>query len=161
MGFRKKVTPLFPYQVDMHMNEATDMQKLEKEFLLSIQAYEEIRDFLEKLDREIGIASASGMLDTNNRLTELQRRATLIDRSLIEQLSPQAKPPEKLQSLDERRRYLVAEIILVNKRVTEKAKAVRAYLSYEKKKIRTGFMAMSGYGQQHQLKQGRIVNRSF
>jgi|GEM_PF-733658 len=143
------------------MNEAIDMQKLKENFLLSIQSYKEILDFLNKLDQEVGTASASSLSERNNTLTELQSRATQIDQTLIEQLSKQAKSSEILQPLDDQRRRLVAEILLVNKRVTEKAKAVRSYLSFEMKKMRTGMLAMNGYGQQHQLQQGRIVNRSF
>ena len=143
------------------MNDAIDMQKLEENFLLSIQSYKEILDFLNKLDQEVGTATAASLSERNNTLTELQSKATQIDQTVIEQLSKQAKSPESLQPLDDQRRRLVAEILFVNKRVTEKAKAVRSYLSFEMKKMRTGMLAMSGYGQQHQLQQGRIVNRSF
>ena len=116
---------------------------------------------MNKLDQEVGTATAASLSERNNTLTELQSKATQIDQTVIEQLSKQAKSPESLQPLDDQRRRLVAEILFVNKRVTEKAKAVRSYLSFEMKKMRTGMLAMSGYGQQHQLQQGRIVNRSF
>ena len=149
---------LFPYPVDMNTHTEIDIQKLEADILLSIQSYEAVLKFLQKIEKEIGTASSAALLDLNTSLTDLQAKATLIDQSLSGGKVEQTPPA--LLVLDKKRQGLIAEIRRVNKRVTEKAKTVRSYLAFKIKKIRTGHLIMNGYGQYQRPPQGRIVNSS-
>jgi len=142
----------------MNTHAELNIQKLEADMLLSIQSYEAVLNFLQKIEREIGTASATSLLDLNGTLNDLQARANCIDQTLQGQQIKQITPA--LLDLDNKRMGLIMEIRLTNKRVTEKAKTVRSYIAFKIKRIRTGHLIMNGYGQYHQSSHGRIVNRS-
>jgi hypothetical protein len=136
------------------------MENLEPVLLQSIQQYERILDFLQKMDMEIGTAAPSMVLELSESLAYLQGHATETDQNLLSQLRKQSALPEAMQSLLSRREYIVKEILTLNERIKAKAIGIKSLLGHEMEKMRSGISALSGYRQQ-QHNQGRIVNSTL
>jgi hypothetical protein len=136
------------------------MEKIEPVLLQSIQQYERILDFLQKMDTEISTAAPSMVLELSESLAYLQGHATQTDQDLLTQLSKQSPLSEAMQSLLNRREYIVKEILILNERIKAKAIGIKSLLGHEMEKMRNGISALSGYRQQ-QHNQGRIVNSTL
>lgn len=136
------------------------MEQLEPVLLQSIQQYERILDFLQKMDGEIGTASPSMVLELSESLAYLQSHATQTDQALFTQLNKQSALTETIQSLLSRRENIVKEILILNERIKAKAIGIKSLLGHEMEKLRNGISALSGYRQQ-QHNQGRIVNSAL
>jgi hypothetical protein len=136
------------------------MKTLEPILIQSIQQYERILDFLQKMDTEIGTAAPSMVLELSESLAYLQSHATQTDKDLLTQLSKQSPLSEAMQSLLNRREYIVKEILTLNERIKAKAIGIKSLLAHEMEKMRNGISALSGYRQQ-QHNQGRIVNSTL
>lgn len=133
------------------------MQQLRPVLLQSLQQYEGILDFLQKMEEEIGSASPAMVLELSESLADLQSHATQTDQALLAQLNKQSAQTEPIQSLIDKRELLVKEILLLNERITAKAIGIKSLLGHEMETLRHGISALSGYKQQ-QHNQGRIVN---
>jgi aspartate aminotransferase-like enzyme len=143
------------------MKTATEkeMQQIESNLVSSIQFYEDMLALLQKMDTVIGTAPPSVLNELNQSFTKLQNEAMQADTVLIAQLSDTALTGS-LHALDEKRRRLLEEILVINRQVTEKARGVRSFLVAEIAKFHTGLLAMNGYKPQSQH-QGRIVNSAL
>ena len=139
------------------MHRETEIPQLEQTLAKSILQYENILDFLEKIDEEIGTASPSELLDLSTSLTDLQRHATQTDQVLLTQINASSARNENTQHLIDRHECIMKEILLLNEHLTAKASGVKSLLAHEMGKLRNGLSALSGYRQQHN-NQGRIVN---
>lgn len=133
------------------------MQQLEPVLSQSIQQYERILDFLQKMDGEIGTASPAELLELSESLTDVQSQATQTDQVLLRQLSNSSARTETMQLLIEKRERIMKEILLLNERITAKASGVKSLIAHEMGNLRNGISALNGYRQQ-QHNQGRIVN---
>jgi hypothetical protein len=136
------------------------MENLEPVLLKSLQQYERILDFLQKMDREIGTATPSMVLELSESLSYLQSHATQTDQVLLMRLKKKPALPEAMQSLLNRREYIVKEILTLNECIKTKAIGIKSLLGHEMEKMRNGISALSGYRQQ-QHNQGRIVNSTL
>jgi hypothetical protein len=136
------------------------MENLEPVLIKSIQQYERILDFLQKMDTEIGTAAPSMVLELSESLAYLQGHAMQTDQNLLSQLRKQPALPEAMQSLLNRREYVVKEILILNERIKAKSIGIKSLLGHEMEKMRNGISALSGYRQQQQH-QGRIVNSTL
>ncbi len=132
-------------------------QQIEAELSLSLLQYRQVLNHLNKIDEAIGTASSSLLRELCTSLMDLQNRAAQTDEILQQQLPRHSARTAALRSLEEDRRHLIAEIILVNRRVTTKAQGVKTFLAHEIGNLKTGLSAMNGY-RQSQGTQGRIVN---
>ena len=139
------------------MNRTTEIQELESTLSQSILHYGNILDFLEKIDREIGTASPSELLELSTSLTDLQEIATQTDQVLLTQLSTDSARGDNTQHLIDRREHIVTDILILNEHIAVKSSGVKSLIAHEKSKLRNGISALSGYKQQ-QHNQGRIVN---
>lgn len=139
------------------MQTQADMQQLRPILDKSIQQYEKILVFLQKMDNETSTASPAELLKLGESLADLQGQATQIDQVLLAQLGKYPAPTEIIQSLIEKRERTIKEILFLNERITLKASGVKSLISHELGKLRHGLSALSGYKQQ-QNNQGRIVN---
>jgi hypothetical protein len=139
------------------MQTKAEMQQLEPVLSQSIQQYEHIFDFLQKMDREIGTASSDELLELSALLSDLQGQATQTDQVLLAQLNKYSVRTETLQSLLDQRERLIKKILLLNEKITTKASGIKSLIAHEMGKLRNGISALSGYTEQ-QHNQGRIVN---
>jgi hypothetical protein len=139
------------------MLRPTEHQPLESTLLQSIIHYGNILNFLEIMDREIGTASPSELLDLSKSLTNLQGIATQTDLVLLTQLNTDSARDSDIQLLINRREHIVKKILLLNEHIAAKASGVKSLIVNEMGKLRNGLSALSGYRPQ-QHNQGRIVN---
>ncbi|MBU1568836.1 MAG: hypothetical protein KJ630_24825 [Proteobacteria bacterium] len=137
----------------------TETQQLEPILTLSIRQYEDIHDFLQKMDKEIGTASPDDLLESNLSLAYLQSQATEADQVLLPQLSKHSVHTETSQQLIDKREQILKEILLLNEGITKKALGVNSLITHEMEKLRNGISALSGYRRQ-QNNQGRLVNKT-
>ena len=142
----------------MNIQKVAEVQQLESSLSSSVAAYEEVLGHMGRIDKEIGTNPGSNMGELNREFVILQNKAKQTD-LLVEQSRATCclESTDAAQSLDNRRRHLIDKILLVNKRLTEKAKTLRAFIIYERKRLGNGLVAMNGYRQQS-TKQGRVVN---
>jgi hypothetical protein len=141
------------------MQTKAEIQLLEPVLLQSIQKYEHILDFLQKIDKEIGAASSDDLLELSAFLADIQSHATQTDQVLLTQLSKHSVLTETMQSLLDKREHITKEILVLNEQITAKASRVKSLIAHEMEKLRNGISALSGYKEQ-QHNQGRIVNSS-
>ncbi|MBV5329160.1 MAG: hypothetical protein JZU65_16295 [Chlorobium sp.] len=133
------------------------MQQLEADLLLSIQHYEGLLQFLQKMDLDIGTADPAALQNLNRALQELQEQAVQLDQKIAPQLDAKSLKNATIQKLTKKRELLLKELLLLNQRITAKASGVKSLIAHEIGKLRTGLSAMSGY-RQPQHNQGRITN---
>jgi hypothetical protein len=139
------------------MHKKTEMQPAETILLQSIQQYERILSFLQKMDTEVGTASPSTVLEFSKILQELQTIASQTDQILLTEISKQSMQTETMESLLRKREYVVKEILALNESIKAKAIGIKSLLGHEMETLRNGISALDGYRQQ-QHNQGRIVN---
>ena len=141
------------------MPTETETQQIEQTLIHSIQEYEHIAIFLQKIDDEIGTASPAQLLEYNDSLTDLQGHATQTDQVLLAHLSAHSEQTETIRALIEKRKRIIRDILTFNDGITAKASGVKSHIAFELGKLRNGISAMNGY-KQMQNNLGQIVNRS-
>jgi len=133
------------------------MQQLEADLSQSIQLYEGLLQFLQKMDLDIGTADPVALQNLSRALQELQAQAEQLDQKIAPQLDAKSLKNRTIQQLTEKRELLLKELLLLNQRITAKASGVKSLIAHEIGKLRTGLSALSGY-RQPQHNQGRITN---
>jgi hypothetical protein len=141
------------------MHSQTKPHQPESLLLQSLVQYGNILDFLWLIDREIGTASASELLELSVSLTDLQGIATQTDLLLLAQLNADPARSDEIQNLINKREHIVKDILLLNEQTAAKASGVKSLIANEMGKLRSGISALGGY-RQHRHNQGRIVNSS-
>ena len=135
------------------------MPQLEPILSQSMQQYERILDFLQKMDVEVGTADPVALQNFSETLNALQAQAVKIDQVLFTQMDREPIKTETTQICLDKRSLLLKEILFLNERISKKALTVNALIAHEMGKLRNGRTALSGYKPQQQH-QGRIVNGS-
>ena len=141
----------------MNSHGISTVEGVESDFSVSLEQYSRMLETLHIIDREISTAAPERVQELSGILTNLQLETTKTDQLLMMNVPPE--PSGTLRLLIEMRRQILAEILIINKRITTKAKRVKSYIASEKSKLHNGLSAMNGY-RQPQHNQGRIVNRS-
>lgn len=139
------------------MNTMIEIQQIEPALRQSIEQYELILAFLQKMETEVGTADAVELQELDATLYELQTQAEQFDQILLAKLKNESHKSELIQKLIARHERLLKEVLLVNERITTKASGVKSLISHEIGKLRDGLSAMNGYRHQPH-NQGRIVN---
>ncbi|MDP3479595.1 MAG: hypothetical protein Q8R88_07470 [Desulfoprunum sp.] len=139
------------------MNTMIEIQQIEPALRQSIEQYELILAFLQKMETVVGTADAVELQELGATLYELQTQAEQFDRILLAKLKKEPHESDSVQTLRTRHERLLKEVLLANERITAKASGVKSLISHEIGKLRDGLSAMNGYRQQ-QHNQGRIVN---
>lgn len=134
-----------------------ETQQLKEKILQSIHLYEQMLEYMKKLEMEIGTASPAALTKFNATLSEHFTTAEKIEHDLFVQLSTSSDKVDEFKSLIEMRENILKDILLLNQQITSKASGIRSFISHKTKSLQSGFSAMKGYKQAYQ-NQGRIVN---
>ncbi len=125
-----------------------------------IQLYENILSEMQRIEVGIGTASPAALIKFNKNMMEQHDTAAKIEHDLSILLSPSSNKLEDFRLLIEMREKLLKDIMVLNQRITTKAKGIRSFINHEMKRLHSGLSAMRGYKQAHH-NQGRIVNSTL
>ena len=123
----------------------------------AINRYSQIRQYLEKIQTEVGTASAELLKMMGEDLTALQESAYQCEQMIGPYVDRQQEWPSHIQSLIDQRELLLQEIRQLHGRVTAKAQDLRSLISHDLQRLGKSHAALSGY-RQNQSRQGQIVN---
>ena len=123
----------------------------------AINRYSLIREYLEKIQAEVGTASAGNLQKMGEDLTALQENACQCEQIIGQYLARKQEWPSHIQSLIDQRELLLQEVRQLHSRVTAKAQDLRSLISHDLQRISKSHAALSGY-RLNQAHQGQIVN---